>query len=81
MLYAPGMLNKEVTNEKRLTQLCPTQDDVGLTAMSLFNNYSCKKLSRHRTIFTQTKALWKEITTAGTYKNDDQLKAVFEYFN
>jgi hypothetical protein len=58
----------------------------GWLAMSLLNNYSCKIISRHITSFTvikgsQTKALWKENTTAGASKNDDQIKAVFEYFN
>jgi len=86
VLYAPGMLNTEVTNETVFTRLCPTADDVWLKAMSLLNNYSCKKISRYKTSFTQikgtqTKALWKENTTAGANKNDDQIKAVFEYFN
>jgi hypothetical protein len=86
VLYAPGMLNTEVTNEKLFTRLCPTADDVWLKAMSLLNNYSCKKISRHKTSFTQikgtqTKALWKENTAAGAAKNDDQIKVVFDYFN
>jgi hypothetical protein len=86
VLYAPGMLNKEVTNEQLFIELCPTADDVWLKAMSLLNNYSCKKLSQHKTSFTQikgtqTKALWKENTTAGASKNDDQIKLVFDYFN
>jgi hypothetical protein len=86
VLYAPGMLNKEVTNEKLFTSLCPTQDDVWLKAMSLLNNNYCKKISRQKTSFTQIKgtqkkALWKENTAAGAVKNDDNIKAVFDYFN
>ena len=86
VLYAPGMLNTEVTNKTVFTRLCPTADDVWLKAMSLINNYSCKKISRQKTNFTQikgtqAKALWKENTTAGANKNDHQIKAVFDYFN
>jgi len=86
VLYAPGMLNIEVTNEKLFTRLCPTADDVWLKAMSLLNNYSCKKISPQKTSFTQikgtqTKALWKENTAEGAVKNDNQIKLVFEYFN
>lgn len=92
VLYAPGMLNAEATNEALFSKLCPTADDVWLKAMSLLNGRSCKRIAGHKsgsgrtTSFTQIKgtqqrALWRENTTVGAGRNDDQIRAVFEYFD
>lgn len=84
VLYAPNMLNQQVTNVDLFRELCPTADDVWLKAMSLLNAIPCKKIAANSKSFiqikgTQSKALWKENTEQN--KNDIQINSVFEHFS
>lgn len=84
VLYQPGCFAKEVLNEKLFMQLCPTADDIWYKAMSIKMGVPCKKIHPYHKEFTQIKgtqqhALWRENTMLN--KNDQQIKAVFEYFN
>lgn len=46
VLYAPGHLHPDVTNEAIFMKLCPKADDVWLKAMAVANGTMCKKVAK-----------------------------------
>lgn len=82
-LYPPKSLSKELFNENTFLKLCPIQDDVWLTAMSLLNQVKCKKVRPFPIGLvpirgTKKKSLMSE--NIGHNKNDSQVKAVFDKY-
>jgi hypothetical protein len=78
VLYPPGLLPGETLNEKVFMDICLTNDDIWLKAMSLLNGVACKKVApytgKYHTIMgTQTKKLWDINKT----ENDPMIRRVF----
>jgi len=87
VLYPPNSLHKEVTNKEVFMKLCPTADDVWFKSMSLLKGTLCKKtFTRSSTdpgfIFMDGKnQLETTLMSINVFKNDEQIKAVFEKYN
>ena len=83
VLYPPGSLAAEVSNERVFTRICATSDDIWLKAMALLAGTPCRKVRPFQETFvqiegSQRKALWQENVVAG--RNDEQLRAVCERY-
>lgn len=83
VLYPPQSVNEEVFNKYGIRNLCLLADDLWLKVMSLKNNTSVAKAESFPTkLFTiipsQRESLAK--VNIGQNKNDDQLKAVLDYY-
>lgn len=84
VLYSPQSLSPEVLNEKVFMDICPTNEDIWLKAMSLLNGTQVKKVevdSKHFPLIegTQQKRLFDSNVTLG--HNDPQIEAVFSRYN
>ena len=86
VLYPPGSLHPGVLDEAQFQDLCPTNDDIWLKAMSLRNGVLCRKvdggIGRQVDIRgTQQQALWKINVTGNARENDRQIQATFGEFH
>jgi hypothetical protein len=86
VLYPPHSLSKEVFNEEIFMGLSPYHDDAWLKAMSLLKGTQCKKVSPFFSNYIQIRGMrkksLKKINLAnGGEKGDEQIQAVFEYYN
>jgi hypothetical protein len=86
VLYPPHSLSEEVVNEEVFMRLSPYHDDAWLKAMSLLKSTRCKKVSPFNRGFIQIrglqkKSLWKINLANRGEKGDEQIQAVFEYYN
>lgn len=86
VLYFPGCFTEEVLDEKAFQELCPTNDDIWLKAMSLRKNIKCKRVTIPRSFEqdfvtiggSQVQALWQDNVRRDT--NDSQIKATFKRY-
>ena len=81
VLYPPGSLHSELTNEAVFRQLCPTQDDVWFKAMALLQGTPVRKVapdSRDYPLIpgTEVRMLWSQNESG----NDRQIRAVFAHY-
>ncbi|SMM97650.1 Putative glycosyltransferase [uncultured Candidatus Thioglobus sp.] len=81
--YPPGSLNAKIT-DRLFMQLAPTGDDIWFKAMGLLNHTKTVMAKASSIDFpainiqnSQAETLWQQ----NIYKNDAQLKAVFEHFD
>jgi hypothetical protein len=86
VLYPPHSLSEEVLNEKVFTGLSPYHDDAWLKAMSLLKGTQCKKVSplfsEYIRIRKMSKKCLSKINAANDgEQGDEQIQAVFEYYN
>ena len=83
-LYPPNSLPEEIFNEKIFLKLCPIQDDVWLTAMSILNRVQSKKVRPFPIGFIPIRGSQKVSLMSENIhrnKNDSQIKAVFDEYN
>ena len=82
VLYPPGILHDEVTNEPLFVKLAPHADDVWLYWMMRKNNHVAIKTDNdfkfHQWLGSQKTALYK--SNVRQNGNDEQIKQMFEYF-
>jgi len=83
-LYPPNILSNEVFKEDVFLKLCPIQDDVWLSAISILNRIKSKKVRPFPIGFipirgSQRASLMSE--NIHKNKNDSQVKAVFDKYN
>jgi hypothetical protein len=86
VLYPPHSLHQEALNEDVFIRLTPYCDDTWQKAMSLLNGTQCKKVSPFCPKYTpirgsRKKSLHKINSVNGGEKKDEQIRAVFEYYN
>jgi len=86
VLYPPHSLSEEALNQEACMRLSPYNDDPWLKAMSLLKGTQCKKVSPFSPKYihirgVNKKALSKINLANGGKKNDEQIQAVFEYYN
>ena len=82
VLYPPGSLHPELSNESLFRQLCPKADDVWFKAMALLQGTPVRKVapaSRDYPLIpgTEVRMLWSQNESG----NDRQIRAVFDHFN
>lgn len=86
-LFPPNTFDKDFFDEKKIFELCPLADDIWINAMLLKNNKRIFLIQEEKEYFKkhliiqdgQDIALDKK--NVGENKNDEQLKAVFDYYN
>lgn len=85
VLYPPKALHAQVTNVELFRKLCPKEDDIWFKAMGLLNktpvvvtNLGVNPI-HHSLIGTQQDALRHH--NHGLNQNEQQMRAVFEYFD
>ena len=84
VLYPPQSLPQEVLNEEVFMNICSTNDDIWLKAMSILNGIQVKKVemnSKHFPLIrkSQIKNLWYYNTQQGG--NDRTIQLVFSRYN
>ena len=86
ILYPPNSLYKDVTNVELFKRLCPSTDDIWFWVMALnketLTTVVLKKKDYNLDIFYQLfhKGSALNHVNVGENKNDEQLKAVFDYY-
>jgi len=86
VLYPPHSLSKEVLDEEVFMRLSPYHDDAWLKAMSLLKGTQCKKVSPFCPNYIRIRGVSKRSLSKINFanrgeKNDEQIQAVFEYYN
>lgn len=85
VLYPPQSLNSQVTNVELFKKLCPKEDDIWFKAMGILNKTPVVVTNlginpvHHSLIGTQQIALRHD--NHGLNQNEQQMRAVFEYFD
>ena len=80
VLYPPGALHPDVLAEELFLEICPSNDDVWLKAMSLLNNVKCRRLKgphREFPLVTNTASSGLMNTNVYSGRTDQQIQAVF----
>jgi hypothetical protein len=84
VLYPPGSLAEECTDDETFLALCPTQDDVWLKAMAVKQGTLAKKVAPDSREFETIRGTQKQalsyINTGEDGQNDAQVRAVFERY-
>ncbi|MEI4935103.1 hypothetical protein ACV1D8_14740 [Aeromonas caviae] len=86
VLYPPKCFHDDVTNESLFMKLAPHGDDIWFKTMTLLNGVRTKRVVTFLPFSdefidvdgTQDIGLWKK--NMGEGRNDEQVKAVFEYY-
>jgi len=86
VLYPPHSLSEEVLNEEVFMRLAPYHDDAWLKGMSLLKGTQCKKVSPFCPNYIHIrgiskKSLCKINLANGGEKGNEQIQAVFGYYN
>jgi len=83
-LYPPNILSNEVFKEDVFLKLCPIQDDIWLSAMSILNGVKSKKVRSFPIGFIPIRGSQRvSLMSVNIHKNknDSQVKAVFDKYN
>lgn len=86
VLYPPKCFHKDIMNESLFMKFAPHGDDIWFKAMTLLNGIKTKKVATLLPFSeefidvdgTQDIGLWR--TNVGGGRNDEQIKAVFDYY-
>ena len=89
VLYPPGSLHPEVTNEEVFLDICRYADDVWFYAMALMQGTMIRKCPTHspkgedfltNEVVQDTSLKWINTSNRGRCANDLQLRAVFDRY-
>jgi len=83
VLYAPGHLHPDVTDEELFLKLCPKADDIWFKAMSILNGIQCRKVAKDSPWLHNIR--FRNARNLGSYNvcgdgNDLQLRAVAQHY-